>query len=498
MTSTRALATFATAEVWPAGERRSLWLEDALRSEAPAAPDGAPPGGEDGVPPVADVCIVGGGFTGLWAALAVKRRSPEADVVLLEADICGGGASGRNGGFVMSAWSKFASLRKLCGESDAVRYARACERAIREIGEFCAAHGIDSHFRRAGWLWTATNPAQLDAWDAAIAATAAVGEEPFVRLSPGEVAERSGSARHLGGVFEPASATFHPAKTARGLAAAARRCGVRVCERTAVQRIAAAGELRVHTPRGVVRADTVLLALNAWSAALPEARDALIVTSSDVVATERIPERLDALGWESGLSISDSRRLVTYYQRSRDGRVVLGKGGGTLAFAGRLGRGFHGESTRRREVESALRFAYPALADVPIARSWRGPIDYSVSGLPFLFTVGGHPRLHAVTGFSGNGCGPSRVAGEALAALALGGAGEEFPEALRRVPTSPLPPEPVRWLGGRLVRAAIARKERLEDAGRAPDRGTLRLAELDPTGFVDTGDATPTTPATTL
>jgi hypothetical protein len=169
--------------------------------------------------------------------------------------------------------------------------------------------------------------------------------------------------------------------------------------------------------------------------------------------------------------------------------VVLGKGGGTLAFAGRVGRRFHGDSARRTEVEAALRFAYPALADVPIARSWRGPIDYSVSGLPFLFTVGGHPRVHAATGFSGNGCGPSRVAGEALAAIATGAPVEDFPEALRRVPTSPLPPEPVRWLGGRIVRAAIARKERLEDAGRAPDRATVRLADLDPTGFVDSGEA---------
>jgi glycine/D-amino acid oxidase-like deaminating enzyme len=489
------LATFPSAAVWPAGTRRSLWLEDALSHEAARAgsAEGSPATGVAGaagagLPLSADVCIVGGGFTGLWAALAVKRRAPDAVVVLLEADICGGGASGRNGGFVMSAWSKFASLRKLCGEADALRYARACERAVGEIGAFCAAQGIDSDFCQAGWLWTATSRAQLDAWDGAIAATAAAGAEPFVRLSPEQVAERSGSARHLGGVFEPAGATFHPAKVARGLAAVARRLGVVVCEHTAVRRIVAGSDVDVQTGRGTVRADAVLLALNAWSAALPQARDALVVTSSDIVATDPIPGRLDALGWEPGLSISDSRRLFTYYQRSREGRVVLGKGGGTLAFGGRVGPGFHGDSARRAEVEAALHFAYPQLSDVPIARSWRGPIDYSVSGLPFLFSVGGHPRVHAATGFSGNGCGPSMVAGEALGAIATGAVAEDFPEALRRVPSSPLPPEPVRWLGGRVVRAAIARKERLEDAGRTPDRATVRLAELDPTGFVDNGD----------
>jgi glycine/D-amino acid oxidase-like deaminating enzyme len=484
MASTHVLATFPTGSVWPPGERRSLWLEDALAREAPRA--AAVPAAA--VPASADICIVGGGFTGLWAALAAKRRSPGAEVLLVEADICGGGASGRNGGFVMSAWSKFSSLRKLCGAEDALRYARACERAIGAIGAFCEAEEIDADFRQAGWLWTATNTAQLDAWGAAIAATEAVGAEPFVCLSAEEVAERSGSARHLGGVFEPASATFHPAKVARALAAAARRRGVTVCEQTAVRRLLAGADVVVETTRGTVRTDTVLLALNAWSAALPAAREALVVTSSDVVATDPIPDRLDALGWDSGLSISDSRRLVTYYQRSREGRVVLGKGGGTLAFGGRVGRGFHGDSARRAEVEAALRFAYPSLSDVPVARSWRGPIDYSVSGLPFLFGVGGHPRVHGATGFSGNGCGPSHVAGEALAALAVGAPAEDFPEALRRVPASPLPPEPVRWLGGRMVRAAIARKERLEDVERAPDRATVLLADLDPTGFVDSGD----------
>lgn len=481
------LATFPARPVWPRGLPRSLWLQDALAAEAldPAAAQGskAPPAPVGRV----DVCVVGGGFTGLWTALALHERDPSLTILVLEADICGGGASGRNGGFVMTAWSKFSSLSKLCGQADALRYAQACEAAVGAIGRFCAENEIDGQFNQAGWLWTATNDAQLGAWDAALTAIAATGAAPYELLTPGEVAERTGSTAHRAGVFERASATFHPARVARGLAAVARRRGITVLESTAVRAIHHGTPLRIETSRGELRADTALLALNAWTAALPEARDALVVTSSDIVATDPIPERLDAIGWERGLSISDSRRLVSYYQRSTADRIVFGKGGGALAFNGRVHDGFHGVSERASEVQGGLRYAYPQLSDVPAPHSWRGPIDYSVSGVPFIFRVGGHPAVLAATGFSGNGCGPAHVVADAMAAAALGQTSETFPEALWRVPSSPLPSEPIRYLGGRLVRAAIARKEHAEDSGRTPGRLTATVAGLDPTGFVDRG-----------
>src|SRR5207248_3449563 len=128
---------------------RSLWLDEALV-------------GEEAAPPVvgevsADVCIVGGGFTGLWTALCLKEREPSLDVVLVEADVCGAGASGRNGGFVLTWWAKFGTLKKVCGGDEAIRLARASAQAVDGIGAFCAEHGIDAHYRRDGWLWAATS-----------------------------------------------------------------------------------------------------------------------------------------------------------------------------------------------------------------------------------------------------------------------------------------------------------------------------------------------------
>ncbi len=482
MSSNNVIASFPKSPVWPSGKSRALWLQQAL-SAAPEAPERTP------LPARADLCVIGGGFTGLWAALAAKRRDPSLDVVLVDGDICGGGASGRNGGFVMTAWSKFSSLKKVCGEADALRYGQACEDAVGAIGGFLDEHGIDGEFNQAGWLWVATNERQLGAWDAAVEAVTAAGVSPYELLTADEVFERSGTRTHLAGVYEKTPATFHPAKVAFGLADAARRLGITVVERTQVHELSSGAAVTVSTDHGSLQAQKVLLTVNAWAAVLPEIRHALVVTSSDIVATVPARAKLDEIGWPAGLSISDSRRLVGYYHRTADDRAVFGKGGGQLAFRGQVADGFHGDSARSDEVSAALHRTYPRLLDVPIAQSWRGPIDYSVSGLPFVFEVGGDPSVLAATGFSGNGCGPSYVVGDALAAMALGQDAEVFPEALRRIPRSPLPPEPVRYLGGRLVREAIARKEKLEDDGRRVDKLTSTFAALDPTGFVDRGES---------
>jgi putative aminophosphonate oxidoreductase len=465
----------------PPGAVRATWLQEALAGEAGEAH-----------PPLegrvtADVCVVGGGFTGLWTALEVKRRSPRAEVVVLEADICGGGASGRNGGFAMTWWSKFPSLRKLCGTEAALDLARRSEAAVGDIGRFCEEHGIDAHFRQDGWLWAATSIAQVGAWDATLDALAEAGAQPYERLGREEVAERSGSPVHLAGVFERSVATIQPALLARGMTRAAAAAGVRIHEATPVVELDGGGTPRAVTPRGEVTAGAVVLATNAWAAALPQIAKALVVVASDVIATEPIGDRLDALGWEEGLAVSDSRRLINYYRRSADGRVVFGKGGGALARGGRVDASWDRPTPRADDVARQFRAIYPMLWDAGIAASWRGPIDYSVTGLPFFCRLDGHPNVLVGAGFSGNGVGPSRVAGEVLAEMALDGGDAGLPPALTRSPDGRLPPEPLRTLGGRVVRAAVARKEATEDAGRVPGRLMTRLAELDPTSFVDRG-----------
>ncbi|MGA9661040.1 MAG: FAD-dependent oxidoreductase, partial [Pseudomonas alloputida] len=155
---------------------RPFWLQQALDSAQEAV---CPPLQGD---TRCDVCIVGGGYTGLWTALMLKEAVPALDVVLIEADICGAGASGRNGGCALSWSAKYFTLERLFGGAEAVRLVRESERSIADIGVFCTANGIDCDFRLDGTLYTATNAAQVGATDAVIAALEHKGINSFRRL----------------------------------------------------------------------------------------------------------------------------------------------------------------------------------------------------------------------------------------------------------------------------------------------------------------------------
>lgn len=460
-----------------AGPHRSHWLQEVLP-------------GEEECPTLvgderADVAIVGGGLVGLWTALRIKERDPACDVVILERDVCGGGASGRNGGFVMSWWPKLASLVRLCGRDDAVSLARASEAAIGELGRYLDEHSIDAAFHRGGWLWTATSAAQMGAWEPVMRLCEEVGVQPFVSLEPDEVARRTGSPRHLAGVFEPAVATVQPAALVRGLRRVAIEDGVRIFERTHVRRLGRRRPTVLLTAGGRVRADKVVIATNAWSANLPELHLGLVVISSDIVLTEPIPERLREIGWSGGEAITDSQIMVDFYRTTRDGRIAFGKGGWGIAVAGRVPNSFDRHLGRARLVAGDLRRYYPSLSGVRIVGDWSGPIDRTPDSLPLLGRLGGREHLIYGVGWSGNGVGPSFLAGKILSALALDADDEWSRLALVDRPPRRFPPDPVRFLGAHIVRQAIVRKEQAENAGRHPLWVDDQLAKLAPAGIED-------------
>ena len=432
----------------------------------------------------ADICIVGGGFCGLWTAIRLKERDPSVDIAIVERALCGSGASGRNGGFMLSWWAKFGSLGKICASDEAVRLARASADAVGEIGRFCADHGIDAHFRGDGWLWAATSGPQVGSWNALLDTLERHQQHPFELWEPETVARRSGSDRHIAGIFEPTAASVQPALLARGLRRAALSKGVRIYERTPMTRLERGRPPRVVTANGSVTAEKVVIAMNAWATVFPELRRTIVVVSSDIVTTRPIPERLAASGWSDGMCISDSRTLVNYYRPTMDGRVAFGTGGGRLSFGNRVDSGFDGASPRAREVEGYFRRIYPGFGDVPIATHWTGPIDRSLNGLPFFGRLDGRDDLLYGLGFSGNGVGPTSVGGRILASLALGTKDEWSQCGLVRSGVGLFPREPVRYVGGRMVIAANRRKERLEDEGRAPGPLTVALAGLAPAGLV--------------
>jgi len=459
---------------------RSHWLRQALVADRDVAPALA---GEAR----ADVAIVGGGFCGLWTALELKAREPALDVAIIERDVCGGGASGRNAGYVLNLWAKFATLVQLCGSDGAARVGRAAAQAVADIGSFCAENGIDAEYRPDGWLWGATCLKQRGAWDPVLNALARHQLTPFKEISAQDIASRWGIEGHVGGgVLEPTCATVHPAKLVRGLRRVALARGVRIHESTPLVRLERTARPRVVTPGGTLTAGKVVLAMNAWSAAFPELRRAIMVVAAEAAITEPMPEALAAQGWADGPAATDCRTMVSNYRTTKDGRIEFGKGGGALAFGANVGAAYEGAAPRIGLLHKEFAQAIPRLAHARVEHSWAGPIDRSGAGVPLFGPLPGAPNVFYGMGFSGNGVGPSRLGGTILASLVLGARDEWATCGLVRPPAPAFPGEPVRWLGGQLVRRAVMRKDRLDHAGREADALTKRLVALVPAGLTPT------------
>lgn len=456
---------------------RSLWLQQVLGD----APDAPPLRGSERC----DIAIVGGGYVGLWTAVRIKELDSSCDVAVLEQDICGGGASGRNGGFVLSWWPKLASLMALVGADDAIRIARSSEAAITEVDDFCRGHAIDADFRRGGWLWTATTRAQLNAWSGLLSLCDRMGIAPFRQLEPADVARRAGSSVHRAGIFEGSAAIVQPAALVRGLRRVALELGVRVFEHTPVRRFTRDEPVTLTCPSGTMTASRLVLATNAWAASIRELSRAIAVISSDIVATAPIPDELHTIGWEADLSITDSQTMVDYYRLSADGRVVFGKGGWTIARGGSIGPKFDLNPRRTAEVTADFRRYYPSLEHVPIPHAWSGPIDRTPNSLPLFGYLAGRRHIVFGVGWSGNGVGPSVLGGRILASMALGRRDEWSAHPLIGRSAGRFPPEPIRFLGAHVVRAAVAAKERAEARDQAPTWLAVKLAALAPAGLED-------------
>jgi glycine/D-amino acid oxidase-like deaminating enzyme len=270
----------------------------------------------------ADVCVIGGGFTGLWTALALRAREPSARVVLLEADRCGAGPSGRNGGFIHGYWAGVAGVRRTLGDDGAVRLARAAEAIIPGVRSL----GADVWLREGGMLKVSTTPSQDAAIDRAVRAADELGApEEAVALDERELAARVASPVFRRGVFFRECATVQPARLVRALRAAILAAGIELYEGTQAVDIA---DGLVTTRSGRVRADAIVVATNAAASGWRPVRRHVTNFGSYVVLTEPAPELLREIGWTGGEAIVDARMFLHYFRTTDDGRVLMGSGSG--------------------------------------------------------------------------------------------------------------------------------------------------------------------------
>jgi glycine/D-amino acid oxidase-like deaminating enzyme len=428
-----------------------------------------------------DVLVVGGGYTGLWTAWQLSQLEPEASVILLEADRCGHGPSGRNGGFVNAMWFSLHTLRERFGGPAAADVGRASQAAVDEIGRFCSEQEVDAWYRQSGYLQVSAAPAQDGIWDEAVATCREVGEGGAVEeLSAEQVGRRCGSPRFRGGAIYGGAATVQPARLALGLRRRlTERPGVRVFERSPLRRLRGGGwGCLAETPNTRIRAGSCVLAVGPASAASGSpVRGRLTVTSSHIVLTEPVPELLEEIGWTGGECITDGRAMVHYMRTTPDGRIAFGWGGGHIACGARLGGRTELDPGIVDRVAADLRSFFPGLEGRRITHAWGGPIDVSPTHLPVVAPIRSD-RVHAAFGYTGNGVGPSMMVGRTLASLALDRRDEHSglpivePES-RRVPSGV-----ASWLGGNAIRAGLVAKEGAEERGDVAGPVSRALAAI--------------------
>jgi glycine/D-amino acid oxidase-like deaminating enzyme len=451
---------------------RSFWLEEALRID-PGAP----------CPPLtgqisADVCVVGGGFAGLWAAYELTEREPSLDVVLLEADICGAGGSGANGGFFSSSWTDIVALCRFFGESEGIRYATALADEVAELGAWCSRHGADISYHRDGILFAQAGDWEVAPSDAALALLEAHGLGERLRSVDATEARRvADSPQFRGGAFSPDVATVQPARLARELRRVLLERGVRIFEGTPMRNFEPGGRVLVVSPGGSVRADQLVLTTGAWAAAQPRFRRAFAVAFDYMVVTESIPDRLEAIGWTSHTGIADLRESLYYLRKTDDDRVAIGGGALGLAYGARIrGRGSMSLRKAERAAEGLL-WLFPQLEGIRFSCAWSGPMDLTASHLPF-FTTSREGNVHAGLGFSGHGLTPTRVGGRTLASLVLRADDEWSNLPVVGPPMSLLPPEPLRWPLLKAANWALESGDRAEENGRSRGRARACVGSL--------------------
>jgi len=415
-----------------------------------------------------DVAIVGAGMTGLWTALELARRDPSLRIVVVEKEIAGFGASGRNGGWCSALFpASHDAIAAVAGRDGAMAMQRAMNDTVDEVGAACVREAIDCDYVKGGTLLAATNPAQEQRLRKAIAHDHAFGfgEDDMRWLDRDEAAKRVDIAGMSGALYTPHCAAVNPAKLVRGLARAASGAGVRVHEGTTVRTI---GEGTVRTDHGRIRAEVVVRATEAFTPRLRGMHRLVIPLYSLMVVTEPLDDSFwNDVGWDGRETIGDGRRVVVYAQRTADNRVAFG-GRGTYHFASRVKPGFDRPPGAHAAVEAAMTAFFPALRDIQITHRWGGPV---AAPRDWFASVGydRDAKLAWAGGYVGDGVSTTNLAGRTVADLICG-----IDSDITHLPWVDhqwrrWEPEPLRWLGVSAMSRVAASADAFEfRKGRIP------------------------------
>ncbi len=440
----------------------SLWLDSAGDDLTPRPPLG--------VAGDVDVAIVGGGYTGLWTAYYLKKADPSVRVAIVEKEIAGFGASGRNGGWCSALFAgKRERIVHTHGRAAAVDMQRAMFDTVDEVGKVAADEGIDAHFLKGGTFNAVTAPPQFQRVRASVAEERewGFGEDDYAWLDRAEAGARLETEGLLGAAYTPHCARLHPARLARGLARTVEGLGVAVYERSPALSIE---DGKVTTPDGSLRAEVVVRATEGYTPGLDGFRRTLLPLYSLMIATEPLPGSFwEEVGWSGYDTFTDGRHLLIYAQRTADDRIAIGGRGAPYHFGSRVENQFDHEPRVFAGLSHVLTALWPSLANTEITHRWGGPL---AAPRDWFSSVGlDRTRKYAWSGgYVGDGVSTTNLGGRTLADLILGRATD-----ITRLPwvghkSRSWEPEPFRWIGTNLALQTMASADRAESRNGKPAR----------------------------
>ena len=421
----------------------------------------------------ADVCIVGAGYTGLWSAWYLKRADPTLDVLVVEKDFAGFGASGRNGGWLTGGFAWSHDKYVAASGADAVRaMVDAMNGTVDEVIRVAESQDIDADILRTDELVMAVNDGQMARLAAEAEDRKRWGETVRIEVIGADAARaRVNVPNTKGAMLVKNVARIQPAKLVRGLAAAVERAGVRLAEGTTVQTIEPG---RVVTDRGTVKARHILRATEGFTATLPEAKREWLPLNSAQIVTEPLPQEVwDQIGWAGHEIVGDFANAYCYCQRTREGRIAVGGRGVPYRYGSAVDTSGTPDAGTVSRLMAILRRHFPAAADARIDHAWCG-----VLGVPrdWCATVGYDTStgIGWAGGYVGVGVSTSNLAGRTLADLVTGNDSDltRLPWGNRRVRR--WEPEPLRWMGVQGMYKLLEAADRQEAKGG----GESKLAAL--------------------
>ena len=450
-----------------------FWLEDPARPEALASLRG---------PEAADLVVVGGGYTGLWAALRAKERDPSVDVVLLEAGHCGDQASGRNGGFASASLTHGFGNGAQRWPDELSTLDRLGAENLRGIVETVARLGIDCGWEDTGELTVASAPHEAEELAELAAALGGAGHD--VRLLDGEqVRAEVDSPTYVAGLWEPdATALVEPARLAWGLRRAVLDAGVRVYEGTPATALDDhGGAVHVRTPEGEVRGRQVVLGTNAFPSLLRRLRLMTVPVYDYVLMTEPLSaSQKAAIGWAHRQGVGDASNMFHYYRLTRDDRILWGGYDAVYHYGSRIDPALEQQGGTHRLLAEHFLATFPQLAGLRFTHRWAGVIDTCTRFTAFFGTAYAGRVAYAL-GYTGLGVAATRFGADVALDLLAGEPTERTRLTMVREKPVPFPPEPLRWTGVQLTRRSMARADahgghrNLWLRGPRPGRARLRL-----------------------